>query len=431
MTATPRPPTEIPAAADVVIVGGGLAGLTAAAITARDGLSVAVLERKSCLGGRARSERRDGFTFNQGAHALYCAGEGMRTLARLGITPTGARPPLGGMGRRDGRLGTLPAGPGSLLTSALLSPRGKAAMASAFARLQMTDPDRIGDVPLADWIDRHTSNPDVRQILHALGRLATYADAPETLSAGAVVAQLRAALKGVLYVDSGWTQLVDALSTAATAAGARIIGGATVDAIGPAGRSLAVQVGDQECRADAVVVAGLSPAQTADVLGLDRAVFGHAGPAVEAAVLDLSLDDEPDHRFVLGIDEPTYFSVHSPPAAMAPEGCAAAVGIKYLDPSVETTAEADRAELHAVAGAAGVESPRDTRFLRRMTVASGIPLAARGGLSGRPDVAVPDMPGVSIAGDWIGPTGMLADAAFASAAAAAQAAATHATAMSA
>ncbi|HEU4538221.1 MAG TPA: hypothetical protein VFS00_29065, partial [Polyangiaceae bacterium] len=41
--------------------------------------------------------------------------------------------------------------------------------------------------------------------------------------------------------------------------------------------------------------------------------------------------------------------------------------------------------------------------------------AARGGYAGRPDVADTDVEGVFLAGDWVGPTGMLLDAALASA----------------
>jgi hypothetical protein len=45
-----------------------------------------------------------------------------------------------------------------------------------------------------------------------------------------------------------------------------------------------------------------------------------------------------------------------------------------------------------------------------------VPSAAHGGLGGRPDVEVPELPGVFIAGDWVGTEGLLADAAVASAA---------------
>ena len=49
-----------------------------------------------------------------------------------------------------------------------------------------------------------------------------------------------------------------------------------------------------------------------------------------------------------------------------------------------------------------------------MPVISSIPLAAKGGMNGRPRVAVQDADGLFICGDWVGSVGMLADAAAAS-----------------
>ncbi len=56
----------------------------------------------------------------------------------------------------------------------------------------------------------------------------------------------------------------------------------------------------------------------------------------------------------------------------------------------------------------------------------GLPLAERGGLPGRPAVAVPGAPGLFVAGDWVGDRGLLADAAAASGTRAAELAVAHA-----
>ncbi len=55
-----------------------------------------------------------------------------------------------------------------------------------------------------------------------------------------------------------------------------------------------------------------------------------------------------------------------------------------------------------------------SRFLAHLTVAGALPRAATGGLAGRPTVVDTGVPGVTMAGDWVGPDGLLADAALAS-----------------
>jgi phytoene dehydrogenase-like protein len=51
---------------DVVVVGGGLAGLSAAVILHRAGLTVIVCEAGDQVGGRVRTDRRDGFLLDRG-----------------------------------------------------------------------------------------------------------------------------------------------------------------------------------------------------------------------------------------------------------------------------------------------------------------------------------------------------------------------------
>ena len=70
--------------ADVIVIGGGLAGLTTAALLARTGKSVTLFEQSSSeIGGRARTSIYDGFYFNQGPHALFLAAEGASGLTRV------------------------------------------------------------------------------------------------------------------------------------------------------------------------------------------------------------------------------------------------------------------------------------------------------------------------------------------------------------
>ena len=81
----------------------------------------------------------------------------------------------------------------------------------------------------------------------------------------------------------------------------------------------------------------------------------------------------------------------------------------------------DRASLDELAAAVGIDATMivTERFLARMNVAWTVPTASRGGLPGRPPVTVPGHDGVFVAGDWVGPVGLLSDATAASAVSAA------------
>ncbi len=60
---------------DVVVVGAGLGGMTAAGLLAKRGLSVLMLEQQDKPGGSCTSFRRDGITFDVGTAMLYGFGE--------------------------------------------------------------------------------------------------------------------------------------------------------------------------------------------------------------------------------------------------------------------------------------------------------------------------------------------------------------------
>ena len=384
---------------DVVIVGGGLAGLAAAAYVARSGHTVTVLERSARLGGRAATDERDGFFFNQGPHALYRGGHGEEVLDELGVHVTGGPPAVAGRVVFDGRAELAPAGPATLLRTKALGVRGKTEIGRLLGSLPRQRAADHAHRTVSEWVDDSARDARARQLLHALVRLSTYANDPDTLSAEVAIAQLQLALgQGVLYLDHGWQTMIDQL---AATPGVTVRTGTTVSEL-PDAR--------------AVILAVADPAQAGRLLGRSFDV----GPAATASCLDLGLAAPPTHNFVLGGDEPFYFSNHSAAATLAPAGHHHAALVEYLAPGATPDVDA----LDRFAGHAGV-AENDVvvrRRLHRMTTVGALATADRGGLAGRPRVADTGVGHVLLAGDWVGPHGHLADASLASARAASAAA---------
>jgi len=417
----------------IVVVGGGLAGLTAAATAARGGAAVTLLEKANAPGGRAATQVRDGVALNQGPHALYRGGAGMVVLRGLGIEPRGGIPNAsGGHAISGGRLHALPGGLVSLLSTSLLPLGAKLEVGRLLAGLGRLDAAALDGVPIATWLARALRHEDTRQLLRALFRLATYVDDPERFSAGVAIRQLQLALRdNVLYLDGGWQTLVDALGAAAERAGARIVSGARAVRLDHDGAVRAVVLADgTRVKARAVVLA-VDPATALELLGdatdPSFTAFVRGTVPIHVACLDVVLPTLPRPRstFALGVDRPLYCSVHSAVARLAPAPRALVQLAKYLSPAHVPDAARDERELEEVLDLVQPGWRRHLlhrRFLPHMTVVGAGADAERGGLRGRPGVVAPGVRGVYLAGDWVGREGWLADASLASARAAASAA---------
>jgi phytoene dehydrogenase-like protein len=406
---------------DVAVIGGGLAGLAAAGLLARRGLDVVVLERATELGGRAATHVENGFYFNEGAHALYVGGAAGRVLDRLGVQWSGKRPPLAGLAVLEDRAYALPSTLGSLLTTGLLGWPSKLQGAKLFARLGGIDTAALAGVTWRAWSERHVPDAAMRATLDAFVRVSTYASAP-SMSAGAVIDQLRLAQRlGVAYVDGGWATLVQSAATIAVEAGARLHTSAHVDCATVDRREWIVSTRtNRRLRCRAIILA-TGPAAARSIVSSDvLATWGARAIPVRAACLDVALRRLPDERatFALGVDRPLYLSVHSKTARLAPEGAALVSVMKYLPPGEAPEGKRDEVELGQwldllQPGWRNVLLRR--RWLPAMVVSHALVTAEDGGLPGRPGPRVPDAPGVFVAGDWVGPEGMLLDASLASA----------------
>src|SRR5262249_35020650 len=215
----------------------------------------------------------------------------------------------------------------------------------------------------------------------------------------------------------------------ARAHGARLSLGRGAGAIERAGNGWHLALaggGGRRCRA---VVLALGPRAACSLLPAGAAprlrAFASEAVPIQAACLDLALRklSRPSILCALGIDTPLYLSVHSSSARRAPAGAALLHTMKYLAPGA-SAGENDVRDLEALVDRVQPgwrEQAIERRFLPRMTVSHALVRADRGGLRARPAAAADGLEGIFVAGDWVGPVEMLADASCASARAAARA----------
>jgi len=178
----------------VTVVGGGIAGLTAAIACAEEGAAVTLLEAHGQLGGRARST--DGpYKANLGPHSLYL-GPFWRWMREREILPANVSPRLTGTRLRiDGALRRTP--PLSALPG-VLRLRGRQAPV---------------DVDFRSWASSHTDERTASLLSSACGVFTFHHD-PGELSAAFTwsrAVRLFAAPSPVRYPVGGWSTLVAAL----------------------------------------------------------------------------------------------------------------------------------------------------------------------------------------------------------------------------
>jgi phytoene dehydrogenase-like protein len=441
---------------NVVVVGGGLAGLAASIYLARGGRTVTLFEKRRMLGGRAVTNLRHGYRFNLGAHAFYRDGLAAKVYRELGIAVRGGLVKPRGIALLHGEELRLPTNWLSFIGTSLLSLRGKRQLASALLHIRRFGGTRAGAVTLREWTDARMSDSRARLVLEALVRLATYSDHPELESAPLALAQMKVAMRGSLYVDDGWQKIVDSMHSAAISSGVNFVSSSRVVGVQHDGAVRAVELGGLEVDADRMdtqaiaypskpedvegarlpaetVLLAVDPTTAASLVGDAGAEWAHARP-VTAACLDVALRALPRPRnvFALGIDQPLYYSVHSAFAQLAPKGGALIHLSKYskdrhgTDEELEgsrprrtTAAIEDEQELEALLDRMQPgwrEVLVHRRFLPAMTVTNA--LVAPG--TKRPS-PVTSVRGLYIAGDWVGEEGLLSDAALWSARAAAKA----------
>lgn len=444
---------------NVIVVGGGLAGLAAATYLARGGRTVTLFEKRRHLGGRAISNLRQGFRFNLGAHALYRTGAASAAYRELGIPADGMLARARGMLIAGNDEFKFPGSFWSILATSYLGPNAKLQLMAMMFRLRRIDPSQFASITLRQWLDENFADENLRKLMEAFFRLFTYSDHAETESAAPALAQAKIALRGAKYIHEGWQKLVDSLHNAAVAAGVNFISSSRIVGVHHEnGAVKSVEMGGLEFDADRMdtqaiaypetkpedvqgaripattVILAVDPQTAAELIEDPSISASWTGlRPVMAACLDVALRSLPDPKttFALGVDRPLYLSVHSAFAQIAPKGGALIHTAKYLKDQSTTPDDYDSSskrrggmseDERELEGLLDRVQPGwrnvlvHRRFLPAMTVANAL---ITPGMQ-RPSHVTP-IRGLYIAGDWVGDTGLLSDAALSSARAAAKA----------
>jgi phytoene dehydrogenase-like protein len=363
----------------ITIIGGGLAGLTAAIACAEEGCKVRLLEAHEALGGRARSTAGP-YKANLGPHVIYKDGGFWAWLAERDLLPAYAGLPLSGIrfrwqgkARRTPPLGAIPS---------VLRLRGREAPI---------------DTDFRSWAAAH-SDERTAEMLSAAAGVYTFHHDPGELSAAFIwnhsVRVLLSPPPTARYLIGGWSSLVESLETHVRQLGVEIETGHRVDALP---------------RDPTIVATELKQARA--LLGDDTLDW----PSGNTVCLDLGLSHRRGDPFVVSdLDEAGWIERFSAPdPSLAPEGeelVQAQIPIRPGESPEQTARRLDRL--------LDVSLPnwRERETWRRRQV-----MSARTGPLDYPGKSWRDRPaidrgnGVFLAGDMVAAPGLLSEVSWASA----------------
>ena len=321
----------------VAVIGGGLAGITAAIALAESGADVTLLEARPRLGGATCSFSRDGLTVDTGQHVfLGCCSAYRGLLARLGMTEhaplqvrfdvTVLAPGANGQPRQARLRRTALPGPLHMLPALgrypFLSLAERASVARPALGMRFVDPadPAVDTQRFGDWLAKRGQGERTRRALWDLFSVSALNIAGDDASLALAAVVVKTGLLGKNNAaDIGVPALPlgelhgDAGATLLAKLGAQVALSTKVSAIEPVeGGGYRVRLGpetDHELTADAVVLAvpheKAAPLIPAGALP-EQTVAGWAGLGASPIVNVHVIYDRPvmDLPFVAAIDSP-------------------------------------------------------------------------------------------------------------------------------
>lgn len=221
---------------DVVVVGGGLAGLSAAAYLAKSGKKVALLER-GMVGGRAVTLKLKGFSFNFGAHAIYGRDTSkLRQFEReLGInidwrdfTPHKAKYDLG----TD--VTDIPSNVRGLFKTKLMKGADKLKFTFEVFKTLLHAEKGHSHISIKKWMEDKDISDDVKEMMLTLASSNFFTREPENIPSDVFFQYYRRLFttnKPVAYIAGGWQSLINEFLRVIEENGGEVYTKAKVDGI--------------------------------------------------------------------------------------------------------------------------------------------------------------------------------------------------------
>lgn len=404
----------------VGVVGGGLAGITAALDLAAAGRDVVLLESRPWLGGLASSFRRGDLTVDTGQHVfLRCCTAYRGLLERLGVTgsttlqdrldiPVLAADRTARL-RRDPLPAPLHLGR-ALLSYGMLPPAARLRAGRAALALGRVDP-ATDDRTFGSWLAEHGQDARAVEALWDLIGVATLNLPAAEASLGLAAKVFRTGLLDRAGSgDLGWSRVPlgrlhsEATLAALGTAGVPVRFGARVRALDPDGAGWRIGLDDGAVPVDEVVLAVPPPAAEALLPGGGtHAPAGWAERLGASPIVNVHVRYDrrvTGHEFFAAVGSPVQWAFDRTAGSGAGEGQYLAVSLSAAGREVDQRA-ADVVGQIVPALAALLPAARDARVLdswvtrERTATFRGVP----GSAALRPP-ADSGVPGIALAGAW-------------------------------